>query len=164
MGQNPTKAANNIYCQKRKEAAKFNDKLNSREGASELIGVSPSALADYELGITKVVPVDAVIKLAEVYNAPELLSYYCHNECPLGDLCYQEPKLKSLDRAVVQFLASMQLGKGAGAELLSIVADGQISPSEYQRLEQSMVLLENISHCISELQLRIKKGVPISGI
>ena len=102
--------------------------------------------------------------MAEVYNAPELLSYYCHNECPLGDLCYQEPKLKSLDRAVVQFLASMQLGKGAGAELLSIVADGQISPSEYQRLEQSMVLLENISHCISELQLRIKKGVPISGI
>ena len=115
MGQNPTKAASNIYCQKRKEAAKFNDKLNSREGASELIGVSPSALADYELGITKVVPVDAVIKMAEVYNAPELLSYYCHNECPLGDLCYQEPKLKSLDRAVVQFLASMQLGKGAGA-------------------------------------------------
>ena len=149
MGQNPTKAASNIYCQKRKEAAKFNDKLNSREGASELIGVSPSALADYELGITKVVPVDAVIKMAEVYNAPELLSYYCHNECPLGDLCYQEQKLKSLDRAVVQFLASMQLGKGAGAELLSIVADGQISPSEYQGREHSMVLLEFISQCIS---------------
>lgn len=48
MGQNPTKAANNIYCQKRKEAAKFNDRLNSREGASEPLGVSPSALADYE--------------------------------------------------------------------------------------------------------------------
>ena len=31
MGQNPTKAAGNIYCQKRKEAAKFNDRLNSRE-------------------------------------------------------------------------------------------------------------------------------------
>ena len=40
MGQNPTKAAGNIYCQKRKEAANFNDKLNSREGASELLGVS----------------------------------------------------------------------------------------------------------------------------
>ena len=79
MGQNPTKAASNIFCQKRKEAAKFNDRLNSREGASELIGVSPSALADYELGITKVVPVDVVIKMAEVYNAPELLSYYCQN-------------------------------------------------------------------------------------
>lgn len=132
MGQNPTKAASNIFCQKRKEAAKFNDRLNSREGASELIGVSPSALADYELGITKVVPVDVVIKMAEVYNAPELLSYYCHNECPLGDLCYQEPKLKSLDRAVVQFLASMQLGENAGAQLLAIVADGEITPDEYE--------------------------------
>lgn len=158
MGQNPTKAANNIYCQKRKEAAKFNDKLNSREGASEMIGVSPSALADYELGITKVVPVDAVIKMAEVYNAPELLSHYCHNECPLGDLCYQEPKLKSLDRAIIQFLASMRLGEGAGAELLTIVADGEITADEYERLEQSMLLLDNIAHCIAELQLRIRKG------
>ena len=158
MGQNPSKAASNIFCQKRKEAAKFNDRLNSREGASELIGVSPSALADYELGITKVVPVDVVIKMAEVYNAPELLSYYCHNECPLGDLCYQEPKLKSLDRAVVQFLASMQLGENAGAQLLAIVADGEITPDEYERLEQSMVLLDNIAHCIAELQLRIRKG------
>lgn len=158
MGLNPTKAASNIFCQKRKEAAKFNDRLNSREGASELIGVSPSALADYELGITKVVPVDVVIKMAEVYNAPELLAHYCHNECPLGDLCYQEPKLKSLDRAVVQFLASMQLGENAGAQLFAIVADGEITPDEYERLEQSMVLLDNIAHCIAELQLRIRKG------
>ena len=103
-------------------------------------------------------PVDVVIKMAEVYNAPELLSYYCHNECPLGDLCYQEPKLKTLDRAVVQFLASMQLGEDAGAQLLSIVADGQISPDEYEQLEQSMLLLDNIAHCIAELQLRIRKG------
>ena len=69
MGQNPTKAASNIYCQKRKEAAKFNDKLNSREGASELIGVSPSALADYELGITKVVPVECLKLLTAIIVA-----------------------------------------------------------------------------------------------
>ena len=37
MGQNPTKAAGNIYCQKRKEAAKFNDRLNSREGYAILV-------------------------------------------------------------------------------------------------------------------------------
>ena len=159
MGQNPTKAANTIYCQKRKEAAKFNDRLNSREGASELLGVSPSALADYELGITKVVPVDVVVKMAEVYNAPELMSYYCHNECPLGDLCYQEPKLKSMDRAVIQFLASMRLGEGAGAELLSIVADGEITQEEHERLEKNMMLLDNIAHCITELQLRVRKGI-----
>ena len=67
MGQNPTKAAGNIYCQKRKEAAKFNDKLNSREGASELLGVSQSTLADYELNYTKIVPVDVVLRMSDIY-------------------------------------------------------------------------------------------------
>ena len=158
MGQNPTKAAGNIYCHKRKEAAKFNDRLNSREGASELLGVSPSTLADYELGITKVIPVDVVVKMAEVYNAPELMPHYCHNECPLGDLCYQEPKLKSLDRAVIQLLASLRLGEGAGENLLAIVADGEISSNEEQQLQESMVMLDSLAHCIAELQLRIRKG------
>lgn len=158
MGQNPTKAAGNIYCQKRKEAAKFNDRLNSREGASELLGVSPSTLADYELGITKVIPVDVVVKMAEVYNAPELMPHYCHNECPLGDLCSQEPKLKSLDRAVIQLLASLRSGIGAGDSLLAILADGEVSPNEEKELNQSMILLDNLSHCIAELQLRIRKG------
>lgn len=39
MGTNPTKAADNIYCRCRKEAAKYNDKLNSRDGAAELLGI-----------------------------------------------------------------------------------------------------------------------------
>ena len=39
----------------------------------------------------------------------------------------------------------MQLGENAGAQLLAIVADGEITPDEYERLEQSMVLLDNIA-------------------
>ena len=50
MGNDTMKAAGNIYFRCRKEAAKYNDKLNSRESASELLGVSVSSLADYELG------------------------------------------------------------------------------------------------------------------
>lgn len=49
MGTNPTKAADNVYCRYRKAAAMYNDKLNSREGAAELLGISQSTLADYEL-------------------------------------------------------------------------------------------------------------------
>lgn len=52
MGSNPTNAKENIYFQCRKCAAAYNDKLNSREGAAELLGVSVSSLADYELDMT----------------------------------------------------------------------------------------------------------------
>lgn len=77
MGTNPTKAADNIYCRCRKEAAKYNDKLNSRDGAAELLGISASTLADYELGITKIIPADAILRMADLYNAPELRNHYC---------------------------------------------------------------------------------------
>ena len=43
----------NIYFASRKNAAKYNDKLNSREAAAEMLGFSPSTLANYELGVTK---------------------------------------------------------------------------------------------------------------
>lgn len=62
----------NVYFRARKEAAKYNERLSSREGAAELLGVSASTLADYELGNTKVVPVDKVVLMADLYNCPEL--------------------------------------------------------------------------------------------
>ncbi len=60
MAKDCMKPNENIYFRCRKEAAKYNDKLNSRESAAEMLGVSVSSLADYELGNTKVVPVDKV--------------------------------------------------------------------------------------------------------
>ncbi len=48
MGRDAMKACENPCFRCRKEAAKYNDKLNSREGAAEMLGVSVSSLADYE--------------------------------------------------------------------------------------------------------------------
>lgn len=82
MGRDAIKAGENPCFQCRKEAAKYNDKLNSREGAAEMLGVSVSSLADYELSITKVIPVDKVVLMAELYNAPELKAWYTTGSKP----------------------------------------------------------------------------------
>ncbi len=73
MGKGPINDNNNVYFKARKRAAAYNERLYSREGASELLGISVSTLADYELGNTKVVPVDKVVLMADLYNAPELV-------------------------------------------------------------------------------------------
>ena len=39
----------NVWFRARKKAASYNDKLNSREGASEAIGIAPSTLAELVL-------------------------------------------------------------------------------------------------------------------
>ena len=83
MGRGPTKSNENAYFVARKKAAMYNERLYSREGAAELLGISVSTLADYELGNTKVVPVDKVVLMADLYNAPELKTGYCKYECPI---------------------------------------------------------------------------------
>ena len=107
MGSNPTKAANNMYCKCRLAAAKYNDKLNSREGAAEMLGLSSSTLASYELDLTKVVPVESIMMMADVYNAPELKNWYCSNVCPLGAE-FPKIEIEDLDRLTVKALSTLR--------------------------------------------------------
>ena len=49
MGSGCMKDNNNVYFRARKNAAMYNEKLSSREGAAEMLGICVSTLADYEL-------------------------------------------------------------------------------------------------------------------
>jgi transcriptional regulator with XRE-family HTH domain len=84
MASRATKAAGNIYYQCRLKAARHNDKLSSRDGAAELLGLSESQLHRYELGTTKSIPPESIVMMADLYNAPQILDHYCKNECPIG--------------------------------------------------------------------------------
>ena len=157
MGSSPTKAADNIYCKCRKEAARYNEKLNSREGAAELLGLSVSSLSDYELGNTKVVPVDKVVLMADLYNAPELRTYYCRECCPLGA---SNPKvvLQDLDRIVVSAISRLRKLPGARDTLLNIVEDGVVTVEEQPDLNEVLGVLEEIAMTALELKLWVEKN------
>lgn len=157
MGTSPTKAAGNIYCKCRKEAAKYNDRLNSREGAAELLGISASSLADYELDITKIIPVDKVLLMADLYNAPELRTYYCKECCPLG--C-SNPRiaLEDLDRITVKALSSFRKITGAKDTLLNIVEDGVITEDEKPELEDLLSIMGEVEAVIQTFKLWAEKN------
>jgi len=84
MATDRIKSNENVYFRARKEAAIYNEKLNSRGNAADVMGISESSLADYELGLTKVVPVDKVVLMAYLYKSPWLKTMYCKTECPIG--------------------------------------------------------------------------------
>lgn len=163
MGSNPTKAADNIYCKCRLAAAKGNDKLNSREGAAELLGLSPSTLADYELGNTKVVPVDKVNLMADLYNAPELRHWYCKNVCPLGE---DMPQIESgeLDRLTIKTLAALRKVSDIKDDLLDITSDGQISPEEKPKLDEILETLKELSSVAQSLIVWAEKNADNKGM
>lgn len=158
MGSNPTKAASNMYCKCRLEAAKYNDKLNNREGAAESLGLSSSTLASYELGLTKVVPVDSIALMAEVYNAPELKPWYCANVCPLGE-DMPKPELAELDRITIRALSSFRRLEEVKDTLIDITADGVISDDEKPLLDNILNTLKEITAVSQSLILWAEKNI-----
>lgn len=159
MGSGQSKHNDNVYFRCRKKASEYNEKLFSREGASELLGVSVSTLADYELGITKVVPVDKVVLMAELYNAPELKTKYCKTECPIGKEFPIATEINGLEGVVLRIIREFEAVDKVQAGLIKIAADGVISSEEKEILRAIMKKLDEISLVISEMKLIGEKAL-----
>lgn len=152
------KSNNNVYFLARKDAMRYNERL-TRECAAEMIGVSPYTLADYELGNTKVVPVDKVVLMADLYNCPELKTGYCKHECPIGKEYPVATKRGNIEGAALRLINELNdVGKQQIAEkIMKIAMDGVISADEKPELGAIMKQLEDMTTAISELILIGKK-------
>lgn len=157
------KENDNVYFRARKEASLYNEKLFSREGAAELLGISVSTLADYELGNTKVVPVDKVMLMADLYNAPELKYGYCKYECPIGKAMPLATTVKGIEGIALRIIQEFDSSKLKEMEnnLISIASDGIISDSEKPQLESILNKLDEMAVVISEMKIvgeKVLKG------
>lgn len=155
MGKDPMKENTNVYFQSRKRAASYNERLWSREGAAELLGISVSTLADYELGNTKVMPVDKVVLMADLYKAPELITGYCMNECPVHGFLPLATEGKSLEGVALRLLKGFNEDalKDMRDRLIEITADGQITDDEVPVLRKIITRLEDLVEVISEMKI-----------
>lgn len=106
MSRQATKACGNRYYEARMRAAKYNEKLLTRAGATDYLpGVTEDSLKKYELDITR--PPNIVVALmADAYNEPELRTWYCANECPLGKDCREIPAMPA-ERALIRLQNSV---------------------------------------------------------
>lgn len=149
----------NVYKHYRLRAAQYNEALNSREKTAEFLGISPSSLANYELGITKAVPVDMVVMMADLYNAPELRNLYCKHECPIGKFLPMATEVKDLESITVRIMNSLDEDelRGMKKDLLRIAEDGRISEDEQWDFNRILEKLEGIASEISGLKIIAEK-------
>lgn len=154
MGRDAKKAAGNPWYEARMNAAKYDDRLNSREGAAERLGMSVSSVADAELGLTKFMPVDKAVQMADAYNAPHLLNYYCLNECPIGCRRPLSDENPDIDRVTVRLLKNLKVSQlnDIKDKLLDIAEDGVITDDEKPELREVMEYLNELAKVLSELQ------------
>ena len=155
MGRDATKALGNVWYEARKEAAIYNWKLASREGAAEMLGMSVSAVADTELGLNKSMPADKAVLMADLYNKPQLLNYYCKHECPIGFRHPLAEEVGDLDRVTVKLVRNLKVDRIAELKdrLLDIAEDGVISDDEKPDLIEIIDYLENLAKTVNELKI-----------
>lgn len=150
MGAKPTTSADNIYYKCRKNAGKYNPKLSNREGASELLRLSSSSLEDYELYI-RPPSAETVNLMADIYNAPQLRSHFCGNECPIGKMRVAPIEVKESDRVLIEIFNELKKLNGAGEDLMDIAADGVIDDSEKDRFYKQIDTIKNVHKLAEEL-------------
>lgn len=151
----------NVYFKARKNASEYNERLASREGAAELLDISPSQLAKYELGITKSMPREMVMLMADLYRCPELKSWHCKNECPIGKSLAIATECKSIENIAVRLLKAFKENSvdEIKNKILDIAEDGVISEEELPELNTIVDDLEKLSLVISEVKMAAEKAM-----
>lgn len=155
MGRTAPKAAGNVFYTARFEAAKYNERLYSREGAADEVLIDQSKLMKIELG-TAVPNPDEVAQMADVYNSPGLKNTYCSTMCPLGSGL---PKVvdDNLDRISVKALATFRKVETAKELLLDISEDGIVDETEMKDMNKIIATLTEIEQISAELKVFVAK-------
>lgn len=120
-----------------------------------MLGVSVSTLADYELGNTKVIPVDKVVLMADLYDSPELKMLYCKHECPIGRRMPIATEVGGMEGMVLRFLKEFNNERldAIRSGLIRIGSDGRVSAGEEQDMQEILKMIDDLALVISELRL-----------
>lgn len=124
MPKQATKASNNDFYKARIAASSCNDRLASREGASEELGIDRTRLARIELGSLNPYPEEVLI-MADYYDAPELANHYCSKMCPLGKKTVPPAEMRSIDRLTIRIISALGEANGIKEAMGSLQYAGQ---------------------------------------
>lgn len=156
MSKYATKANENVFYLARSEAAKFNDSLASREGASEMLGTDRTRLARIELGSQDPLPED-VLLMADLYRRPELCNHYCTKICPIGKKTMEPMVEGSLpELAIRSFFAAHDIDQPA-EEFLKMMEDGKLDSKDKERLEKILPEIRKTVNVFNTLLVMLSK-------
>lgn len=142
----------------RLRAAAYNESLATQQGAAEAMDISsPETVGRWERD--EVLPSNInVRRMAQLYNAPELMTNYCAMLCPIGcgrvapvqDECFERTAIKLFNEA-------QGVGDIAKA-LLVIASDGHVNADEVTAFQESVKKLGSLKSVIDALQIYAEKN------
>ena len=112
-------------------------------------------MGEYERGVTKVVPIDKVVLMADLYNKPELVTNYCRHECPVHGFLPLATEDKGIQGIALRLLRGLDEDdlEEMKDKLIDIAEDGKITEDEVPELKKIINQLNHIAEVISELKI-----------
>ena len=151
----PSTAVNRYYLA-RMAAAEQNERLSSREGASEETSIDRKRMQRIEIGTLNPYP-EEVLLMADTYHAPELMNYHCSQCCPIGQRTVPRAEMNELDRITVKFLNALEQVRDFDKELLRIAQDGTLTADEVPQMEHLLIGIQRIATVALEIQIYLDK-------
>lgn len=151
----------NIYKQARLKAAKRNTRLTTVKDASMYLFITREKLAEIEQeddDKKKRSPdVSDVINMVKLYNAPELLDYYCTHQCPIRQ--GEKPLMyNSLSEISTSLMAAIHFLNNISDSLHNVLSDSKISDNERFEFEKILNTLKDVVYSVDSLELWAKKN------
>ena len=93
--------------------------------------------------------------MADLYNAPELITGYCMRECPVHGFLPLATEEKNIQGIALRLLRGFDEDslKHMKEDLIEITEDGIISNDEIPRLKVILERLDKIAETISEMKI-----------
>lgn len=133
----------------------------SREQAAGKMSLSVSKLEKIERDELYASAQD-IVEMAEVYNAPELCSYFCANECEIGKQQYlnvSEAGDEDLAHIAVALLNSVNALNDQRNRFIEMSADDLIDRDELRDLLKIHMSLKQLSEVANTLNVWIKNEI-----
>ena len=132
----------------------------SRERAAMLLNIHESTLRNHECGITKSIPVETIVAMSELYNAPQLKTMCC-KECPIGKSMPYATQIKPSESIALKLISQLDDGaiKNIKSTAAEIFADGVIDEHEKQDFDSILKWAKYMFEIITELMIFGEKEV-----
>ena len=142
----------------RLKAAAYNETLATQAGAAELMDVSsPETIGRWERD--EAVPSNInVRRMAQQYNAPELLNNYCAMQCPIGCGRFSQVQNEPFERTAIKLFNEAQGVSDVAKALLLIASDGRVRPDEVSAFQDVVKRLGSLQDVIAALQMYAERN------
>ena len=135
----------------------------SMEEAAFRANIGTRTLAKYEAGETTP-PADVALRLAEVYEDPDLIAGYCSRECAIGRVF--RPNVETVNVAVgtLKLLSELKDVNEVMDCLVQIASDGHVSEAEMADFERILCELCDLQREIERMKLLATRFVPVENM